>query len=383
MTMIGLRTRFVLAAAVLAMAPAIAQSQDAGTMKIGLVASITGPGSFLGDPFLKGAKLAIDRANAAGGVNGTKIELVSYDTEGSPDKSLVFVKQLIFEDKVSVILGPDFTSTVNAVLPTTEEAKIPVLYNTPVVEPKPHSYSFTPWPSEETAYRVAMNYLKSRGIKRIAALAATDATGQSGLKQVQTLAPMYGITLGATERMDLQDTDVTAQLTNIKRDNPEAVFAVGSGAVVAVICKAYVQLGMRQPLSISTGAVSATFPELLKGITPDALIFPTYKMTVFDSLPANDPNREAIATLLRLYQETYHRKADFFAGAGWDLASIAIEAMKKGGNDRTKIRDAIEGIRNYPGTMATLTFTKENHRGAGPEDQVMGQFKDDKFILLQ
>jgi len=49
---------------------------------------------------------------------------------------------------------------------------------------------------------------------------------------------------------------------------------VGSGAAVAVVSKAYVRLGMRQPLSISTGAVSATFPELLKGITPDALIFP-------------------------------------------------------------------------------------------------------------
>ena len=120
--------------------------------------------------------------------------------------------------------------------------------------------------------------------------------------------------------------------------------------------------------------------ELLKGITPDTLIFPTYKMIVVDTLPASDPVKSKIAEFMKLYEEKQGKKADFFAGAGWDLANIAMEAMKRVGDDPKKIRDAIQQIRNFPATMAVLSFSPENHRGAGPTAQVMGQFKDGKFM---
>ena len=360
--------------------PVLAQSDS---YKIGLVSSLTGPGAFLGDPFNRAAKMAIERANAAGGINGKKIDLIVYDSEASADKALVFVKKLITEDKVSVILGPDFSGTVRAVLPVIEEAGIPTLYNTPVIEPKAGSFHFTPWPSEETSYRVALTSLKGRNIKKLAVIATTDVTGESGLKALQGLAAEYGVTVGPVERMELQDKDVTPQLTNIKGSKPDGMFFIGSGAAVAVVAKGYTRLGMTQPMAIGTGSVSATFPELLKGITPDTLIFPTYKMIVVDSLPDSDPNKKPIRDFMQAYEAKQGKKADFFAGAGWDLANIAVEAMKKAGTDPKKIRDAIEQIKNYPATMAMLTFSKDNHRGAGPDAQVMGQFKDGKFMAAK
>jgi branched-chain amino acid transport system substrate-binding protein len=352
-------------------------------IKIGLVAAISGPGGFIGDPFNKAAKLAIDRANRAGGINGRRIELISYDSQGSPDQSLVFTKKLISDDKVSVILGPDFSSNVKAVLPTIDAAKVPLLYNTPVIDPAPHSYEFTPWPTEETSYRVAFTALKSLGVKKLAALATTDVTGESGMKWLKQLAPANGITLVAEEHFDPKDTDVTPQLTTLKGSGADAIFAIESGAVVAVVCKGYTQLGLKAPLAISTGAVSATFPDLLRGITPETLIFPTYKMLLVDSLPANDPNRTPIREFAKLYLDATGKQADFFAGAGWDLANIAIAAMKRAGSDPTAIRDAIEQVKNYPGTISMMTFTADNHRGAGPTAQVMGRFTDGKFIVFK
>lgn len=373
------RSAALLVAFALALAATPAAAQD--QFKIGLVSSQTGPVAFLGDPLAKGAKLAIDRANAAGGVNGGKIEFVSYDDEASADKALIFVKKLIGDDKVPVIIGPNLSSLVRAVLPTTEAAKVVLLYDTPVIEPQPQSYNFTPWPSEETSYRVALAWMQKKGIKSLGILATTDTTGESGVARLQALSPSYGIAVSRLERMDTQDKDVTAQMTNIRQSKPEAIFYIGSGAAVAVVCKAYTRLALSQPLALSTGAVSAAFPELLKGITPDQLVFPTYKMAVADALPANDPDLPAIREFNKLYQATYNRNGDFFGGAGWDLANIAIDAMKHVGGDPTKIRDFIQQIRSYPATMATLTFTPDNHRGAGPEAQVMGQFKDGKFGL--
>src|SRR5450759_60147 len=91
------RTLIVVTAAIFGTAAA---AQPAETYKIGSVLSLTGPMAFLGDPTANGAKLAIDRANASGGINGKRIEFVSYDDEGSADKALTFTKKLIGDDKV-------------------------------------------------------------------------------------------------------------------------------------------------------------------------------------------------------------------------------------------------------------------------------------------
>jgi branched-chain amino acid transport system substrate-binding protein len=363
--------------------PVAPQGAPAEDYKIGLVSSLTGAGSFIGDPFLKGAKMAIDKANAAGGINGKKIDLTIYDSEASADKTLVFVKRLINDDKVAVILGPDFSGTVRASLPTIEEAQIVSLYDTPIVEPKPNSFYFTPWPSEQTGYRVALKSLQARGVKNLGVIATTDLSGQSGLEWVQRLHDEYGMQLTVVERMEMADKDVTAQLTKVKAARPDAVFEIGSGAIVAVVCKAYTRLGFTQPLMLSTGAVSATFPELLKGITPDTLIFATYNLLVVDTLPDSNVSKKPILDFLKLYKDTYGKDGDQYGGNGWDLANIAINAMRKVGADRVAIRDNIQTVRDYPGTMAPITFTPEQHRGTGDDAFIMAQFKDGKFLLTK
>jgi branched-chain amino acid transport system substrate-binding protein len=366
-----------------ALLAATVQTATAQEYKIGLVSSLTGAGSFIGDPFNKGAKMAVDKANAAGGINGKKIELIVYDSEASADKTLVFVKKLINDDKVAVILGPDFSGTVRASLPTIEEAPIVSLYNTPIVEPKPNSFYFTPWPSEQTGYRVALKSLQARGVKNLAVIATTDLSGQSGLDWVQKLHAEYGMQLTLVERMEMVDKDVTAQLTKIKAARPDAVFEIGSGAIVAVVCKAYTRLGFTQPLMLSTGAISATFPELLKGITPDTLIFATYNLLVVDTLPDSNVSKKPIMDFLKLYKDTYGKDGDQYGGSGWDLGNIAINAMRKVGIDRVAIRDNIQTVRDYPGTMAPITFTPEQHRGTADDAFIMAQFKDGKFLLTK
>jgi branched-chain amino acid transport system substrate-binding protein len=363
--------------------PVATQSASAQEYKIGLVSSLTGAGSFIGDPFAKGAKMAVDKANAAGGINGKKIDLIVYDSEASADKTLVFVKKLINDDKVAVILGPDFSGTVRASLPTIEEAQIVSLYNTPIVEPKPQSFYFTPWPSEQTGYRVALKSLQARGVKNLGVIATTDLSGQSGLDWVQKLHAEYGMQLTLVERMEMVDKDVTAQLTKIKAARPDAVFEIGSGAIVAVVCKAYTRLGFIQPLMLSTGAISATFPELLKDITPDTLIFATYNLLVVDTLPDSNGSKKPILDFLKLYKDTYGKDGDQYGGSGWDLGNIAINAMRKVGTDRVGIRDNIQTVRDYPGTMAPITFTPEQHRGTADDAFIMAQFKDGKFLLTK
>jgi branched-chain amino acid transport system substrate-binding protein len=217
----------------------------------------------------------------------------------------------------------------------------------------------------------------------MAVIATTDYSGQSGFDWVKKLHAEYGIELIATERMEMADKDVTAQLTKIKAARPDAVFEIGSGAIVAVVCKSYTRLGFTQPLMLSTGAVSGTFPSLLKGITPDTLIFATYNLLVVNTLPDSNPSKKPILDFLKLYKATYGKDGDQYGGSGWDLAQIAIAAMRKVGTDRVKIRDYIETVRNFPGTMAPITFSKQQHRGTADDAFIMAQFKDGKFLLTK
>ncbi len=360
-----------------------AEAQSEDTYKIGMIASQTGAAAFLGDPFYKSAVLAVERANAAGGINGKKIELIGYDDETSPDKALNFAKRLVFDDKVAVIVGPSLSSTARAILPTTECAGVPVIYNTPITEPPAHSFQFSAWPSEEASYRVTLEHMKKVGVKKLAALAMTDTTGESGLKQLQTLAPEYGIEIVAAERISAQDKDVTPQLSTIKGAEPDAVYAALSGASVAIVCRGYIRLGMTQPIAFSTGAVSLTWPDILKGITPQTLIFPTYKVLLGpDVIPDTDASHAQLVEYFKAYQGKYNLRPDSTGGTGYDSTNLAIAALREGGNDRMKVRTALEGITGFVGTNAVITFTPDHHRGAAPSEQMLGQFKDGKFLPL-
>lgn len=376
-----------LASAALAFSAAsMAQAQATNEpFRVGIIASETGAVSFLGDPFIKSVRMRVDQINAAGGINGRKIQLFAYDDESTPDKSLAFAKRLVTEDKVAVILGPSLSSTTRAILPTTEAAKVPVLYNTPIIEPPPGSYQFSVFPSEETSYRVALQELQRRGIKKLAVLATTDTTGESGFGWLNKLAGTYGMTIVGAERLNINDKDVTAQMTVLRGTNPDAVFSSLSGAAVAVVCKSYVRLGMKQPLVFSTGAVTINYPELLKGITPETLIFPTYKVLLGpEALPESDASAKPLAAYFKEYQALYGKRPDSTGGSGYDAAGIAFLALQKtNSNDPTKIRDAIQQIKNYAGVNAVYNFSPEQQRGAGPSEQRMGQFTDGRFVMLK
>src|SRR6516165_4516679 len=93
-------------------------------VKIGALFSVTGPASFLGAPEEKTARMLIDKLNAAGGVNGCKLQLVVKDTAGSPEKAVSFAKQLIEEEKVLAIIGPSTSGETMQVKNLCEENKM-------------------------------------------------------------------------------------------------------------------------------------------------------------------------------------------------------------------------------------------------------------------
>ena len=113
----------MIAAALLAFA-AHAQPQP---IRIGAFLAVTGPAAFLGDPEQKTLELYVGKLNAAGGLLGRKLELVSYDSAGDAEKARTFARRLIEQDKVDVIVGGSTTGETMAVVPLAEAAGIPFI----------------------------------------------------------------------------------------------------------------------------------------------------------------------------------------------------------------------------------------------------------------
>src|SRR5258708_12898120 len=96
-------------------------------LKIGWLSSLTGPLSTAAIAENRGVEFAVEEINNAGGVNGQKIEIVTRDTAGDPTKAVNFAKQLIFVDKVSVIIVPVNSGESLASVPVVAKEGIPNL----------------------------------------------------------------------------------------------------------------------------------------------------------------------------------------------------------------------------------------------------------------
>ena len=179
------------AALALIAGPAVAQEP----IKIGAFLSVTGGASFLGDPEQKTLELYVDKINAAGGVLGRKLQLVSYDSAGDAEKARTFVKRLIDQDKVDVIVGGSTTGETMAVIPLVEAAQIPFISLAGAVvitEPVKKWVFKTPQTDRMNCENIFVD-MQSRKLSKIALISGNGAFDKSMRAQCLDVAKKYGI----------------------------------------------------------------------------------------------------------------------------------------------------------------------------------------------
>ena len=200
-------------------APALAVESS---YKVGAVFSVTGRASFLGDPEKKTAEMITEQINKAGGINGKKLELIVYDTEGDSTKSALLVKKLIEQDKVCAIIGPSTSGESLAVVPLAQKYHVPLIscaasYKIVTDEKtgKQYKWVFKTPQSDSMAVEALYNHLKKRGISKVAIMSGTTGFGKSGRGELIRLAPEYGITIVADETFGPKDTSPVSPLRSV------------------------------------------------------------------------------------------------------------------------------------------------------------------------
>jgi branched-chain amino acid transport system substrate-binding protein len=354
-------------------------------VKIGAVLSVTGPASFLGDPEKKTLEMYVDEINAKGGVNGQKLQLVTYDDGADANNARTFATRLIEEDKIAAMVGGSTTGATMAMIPLFEEAGIPLISLAgaiQVVEPVRKWVFKTPHTDKMACEKIFAD-LKKRNLTTIALISGTDAFGKSMRDQCVGVAQKSGITIAHEESYGPRDSDMTPQITNIKgKAGVQAVVNPGFGQGPAIVTRNYRQLGITLPLYQSHGVASKQFIDLA-GPAAEGVRLPASALLVADKLPDNDPQKPVVVNYTKTYKGKTGQDVSGFGGHAWDGLMIFAEAAKRAGSfDKAKVRDEIEKTKNFIGTGGVVNMSPTDHLGLDLTAFRMLEIKNGDWTLV-
>jgi branched-chain amino acid transport system substrate-binding protein len=364
-----------------------AQAQE--TIKIGLVAALSGQSAKSGEAITRGLQIAIDEVNAAGGVLGRKLELVRRDDESNPAKGLVAARELVQREKVAVFFGGIDTPVSMAIVPFANSSKTPFMgvwaAGTPITRNgAAENYVFRVSAVDELVDEAMVARVAKKGAKKPGLMLINNPWGESnevGLKKALTAT---GMPLAGVEKFANDDVDMVPQLTRLRSAGADAIILVANVQPAAQVIKSLDRMGWDVPVVSHWGPAGGRFTELggLRAETVDMV--QTYSFSGKLS-----PKGEAVLNALKAKYPEIKTLADVTPAVGianaYDALHLVARAIAKAGStDGPAIRKAFYEIEPYEGLIKTYTrpFTPENHDALSKDDYVFTRFKGPEIVPL-
>ena len=357
-------------------------------IKVGLSGPFTGGSSSMGVSMRDGVKLAVAEINKAGGVLGRPIELVERDDEAKNELGVQIAQELINKESVVATLGFINTGVALAAQRFYQEAEIPVINNVATGSviakqflPPENKANFIFRTSANDTIQssmIAEEAIKRQGFKKPAILADSTNYGQLGKTDLTTALGKMGITPVATEKFNIGDTDMTAQLLRAKEAGADVILTYAIGPELAQIANGMAKLGWKVPMIGSWTLSMASFIDTA-GANGDGAMMPQ----TFIQLPTT-PKRKAF---IEAYQKAYgvdRIPSPVSAAQGYDSVYLLAAAIKQaGGTDGRKIKDALENLGEKVDGVVTVydkPFTTADHEAISSNIPVFGLVKAGRVV---
>ena len=315
------------------------------TIRVGLIASLTGKFSALGTEDKKAVELAIEQANAKGGLLGKKITLLTRDDQTLPDKSVLAYNELKGENVLAVI-GSAFSNSALATLPLAQRDGIPYLSLTPAEEQVQPIQPFVfVIPALSTAYAERyLEYMQAQKIKRIAVAHDTKgAYAVSGYNATKSLAPKYGVEIVRDEVFEMTTSDFSPLFTHLKGSGAQAFVFWGTGPSGVTVAKQYATANVKIPLFMTPSQASKLWLEPV-GAAAEGVTVLSAIGVVGDYLPEG-PQKSVIAEMAGPFQQRFGYPPPQFAQDGYSACLLLFEATRKAGSvERSSVRQALEQL---------------------------------------
>lgn len=331
--------------------------------KVGLISPLSGANARYGAFAGKGARLALAEINAAGGLQGKKVELVTGDSQCVPAEGVAATQRMINFDNVPVIIGDICSSVTLAMQPLAEESKV-ILLNAASSNPDitykagvgGFKWTFRNYPTDEVRAAVVLNYsVKVKGFKKFAVLSVDSDYGRGAIKFTKKYLGNYPeAKIVSEDYYKDAETDFRPVLSKIRHSGVEAIIMYGLADTTPIIARQMQELGLAGKVALvgngefNTKATIAAAPTVMNGAVEAAAWLPEwnnpkslkfvedYKKAYGGEMPPNHAYT---------HYETMH------------LLAQAIRNAKSLKND--DIRQALATIK-YDSAVGPVTFDDHN-----------------------
>ena len=357
------------------MVSALVGPAAAQTIKIGVVLPLTSVLAAYGKPYLDAMQMAVDEANAAGGVNGRKIELVVEDSQASNTVAINALNKVLQSDPVAVF-GPALGTQILALMPITERDKVPLIAgpSTRRVSQQGAKFFFRNSPHDAIEKENTARYLvETLDKKKIGIMHVGNEWGYSGRDNVsEYLEKLYKLKPVSIASYQPTDKDLTAQILQMQRDGADAIVIQGHPVDEALAMKQLRQLGITVPV-VGSGSLCFAY---LRNLLDPADIAGRY-CGAPGLLPSLNTEK-SMAAFVEAYKKKTGFAPDIYTVQYYDSMKMLIEVMRKYGVDREKIREGMSQFA-YQGLAGPYKADEEgNLRG----DSVIMAFLPDGTVKV-
>ena len=367
--------RFIALSGLMALAfPSCSKKQESG-IPVGQFASLTGAQASFGQSTDKGVQLALEEINAAGGVLGQPLRVITKDNQSKPGETSTAVRELITRNKVVALIGEVASGRSLEAAPIAQRSGIPMISpastNEKVTETGDHIFRvcFID-PFQGT---VCAKFARKLGVTKAAVLTDVSKDYSLGLaKSFEKEFTAGGGVITGKQSYSGGDKDFSAQLTAIKAGNPQVVFLPAYYTEAPLIIRQARQLGISVPFIGGDGWDS---PELV------AVGGPSVEGCYFSNHFSEQSTDPRVVAFVDAYRKKYGGNPDAMVALGYDSLRLLADAMKRAGTtDPAKVNTALASTKDFPGVTGKITL--DEHRNP-TKPAVMLQVKDGKFAYVE
>lgn len=348
---------------------------SADTIVIGEVAAMTGGTATFGQSSHAGTAMAVDEINAAGGLLGKQVKLITEDDQSKQGEAGTVVKKLISREGAIAILGEVASGRSLEMAPICQKSGVPMISpastNPKVTEAGDHVFRvcFID-PFQGT---VIAKFALSRGWKKVGILTDVKQDYSVGLTQFfKEYFTKNGGTIIGEQSYSGGDKDFKAQLTTLKAGAPDAILASGYYNETGLIAVQSHELGLKVPLLGGDGWDSPSLVEVAgKAI----------EGSFFSNHFSPEDQSPLIQDFVKKFQAKHKATPDAMAALGYDSAMILAAAIKKAGTTEGKaLRDAIAATKDHDGITGKISLDAQRNAS---KSAVVLTVKDGKFVYVE
>ena len=318
---------------VMSFAACSGKKAEASTIKVGVLAPLTGAVAQYGNAVNNGVMMYFEELNAKGGINGKQIELITYDEEGDPVKAVTGYNSLVDQGVVAIV-GDVTTAPTKAVVAESQADNMPMITASATAEDVTCRLN-----ADGTVAAVYENMFRSCFIdpfqgSKMAAFAKDQLSAKTAAvlynmgsdysvgcyKAFKETAAQQGLEVVAEESYADGAVDFQSQLTNIAAKNPDVLFVPDYYSVIALVAQQAQSAGLKATMLGADG-----WDSVLGVVTDAALLEGAYYCSGYST----EDTRAEVQTFVKNFKAKYNDDPDMFAAQGYDAAMILAAAIEK------------------------------------------------------